>query len=446
MVYEQLLPDDRWGFHDHDERLDLILREAVRGVWMRLEYMNARVSNDGRPLGAPRAGVANLRNPFDVTSYQLDDPLDLTPDPAPVASTLVPNSDTVSWNNLNGIKGSFGIPLTKEYTLEASFWGLEEGGGSISVPNIPPTSALGPHGTSPIRWLATTLTTDGVVGDRLILYDLDFFSNYRVNVYSSDVNLLYNIRTRAEGWNLKSLIGYRHDQYSEHLTFGGSFNNNFEFDPSPTADDGAYIAPPYVVPPILPGELAQPNSNRIDSRTHNFRNSLQLGLRSEFVHRWFTLGVEPKVGFGSNHVRARVNTRNARSPGVVVEFEEVVDPDDPTAPPVTVATPIFLDTPADPDVPILASSTNRDLVFAPSVDLGLYVEAHPTDWFTLRFGWNLVWLGQLGVADHGIRFNELTDPADPTNPALTTSDISARIKLRDSVISAFTVGGTIYLP
>lgn len=455
-VYEQLLPDDRWGFRDHDERLELVLRETLRGSWMRLDYLNGRISNQGRVLGAPLSGVPRavsllnsntirtvtpqpgdalidvprVNRPFLIESIDPTyDPVLNPTNPLPTGAAVVPSTDSVRWNNLNGIKGSFGIPLGQDYWIEAGFWGLEEGRGSIDVPRIPPTSILGAHGEPAIRWLATTLTTDGEPGTRIILYDLDFFSSYRVNTWSTDVNLAYNIRTEREGWNVKSLIGYRHDQYSERLNFGGSFNNNSTPDPS-TTDPDDFIAPPLVLAPF--GSLLDdPLTNRIDSKAFNFRNSLQLGLRNEFVHRWFTLGIEPKIALGSNHIRTRVRAQSVRNPGSA-DVVEVVD--DTVDPPVTTTELVYLN---DPDT----NSTRRELRFAPTFDLGLYAEAHPTDWFTLRFGWNLVWMGRLGMADHSIRFNEVT-LADGT----TAPDVSAKVGLRDTVINSFTVGGTILLP
>jgi hypothetical protein len=64
----------------------------------------------------------------------------------------------------------------------------------------------------------------------------------------------------------------------------------------------------------------------------------------------------------------------------------------------------------------------RELRFAPTVDLGLYVEAHPAHWLTLRFGWNLIWMGRVAMADHSIRFNEVTvDPEEEITVRLPRS-------------------------
>ncbi|WP_437205289.1 BBP7 family outer membrane beta-barrel protein [Planctomicrobium sp. SH664] len=391
--YAQLLPEDRGWCFDTDSRCDLIIRETLKGTWLRLEYLNATIRHqDDTVLGAPLATVRNVQDQFPVTFT----------DGVTTALAQVPTTAGIDWENINGIKGSIGIPLTFGW-IEASVLGLAQDSDALDVPRIPPLGLAGPNGTVNSTFLATTLTTDGQPGTRTILYDADFFSQYTVNYFATDLNLLYNLRSRDEGWNVKTLIGYRHDQYSEDLAFGGTFDNS----------SGYYSGV---------GVLGTPVSNRIGSSANNFRNQVQFGIRNEFVHRWFTLGVDPKIAFGTNSTRNRVVTSDVRDPGdPAVILDPVNAVDDP-----------------------FRSVTNRDeVIFAPTFDLSLYGTVNLTEWLKLRMGWNLIWLGGIQSADRGILFNEVTNPLPP--PA-TTADVVARRGISDRVISSFTVGGEILLP
>jgi len=320
-----------------------------------------------------------------------------------VGLAQVPTTAGIDWKNMNGIRLSAGIPLGYNWWLEGGIMGLEEDSEILNVPILPTPIGPGPYGTNPTNFLATTLTTDGLPGSRIIVYDQAFFSEYDSKYYTGDVRLVYNYRVQDEGLNIRPLIGYRHDQYSEGLAFGGTFSN---------------ISGYYVGEPVL----ADPVSNRIASSTNNFRDQVQFGLRTELAHRWFTLGAEPKIAFGTNVARTRVAVSNVRGPG------------DPA---------VILDPANAVNDPASAVSYQRGTNFAPTFDLALYGSANLTDWLKIRAGWNFIWVGNVAAADQGILFNEVTNPVPPPN---TTADVVARRGLSDRVITAFTIGGEILLP
>ena len=73
--------------------------------------------------------------------------------------------------------------------------------------------------------------------------------------------------------------------------------------------------------PILPVPLVR----QIDSWVDNNSYVLQTGFRTEFVHQFFTLGVEPKAGLGMNHYEGTVRTVDLRdSPFVPIHDDGVV--------------------------------------------------------------------------------------------------------------------------
>jgi len=420
----QLLPDDR-GLSELHSRINWNAIKPRRGSWIRFDYINAEIHRNrsnalGQPffVGQPLVGdgitavtrdlfVADVRDQFDLFFP------DINPDPDPLLLTSVPvqvpQTGGVEWNGMNGVRGEIGIPLDDHWTLEASAWGLEDAGDSLNVPDIPASSVLGANGIPRTQMLATTLTTDGAPGSRIMVYDQAFFSEYTADMWSSEINLAYDLRIPHDGWSLQSLIGFRQTEYGENLRFGGSFDNS-----------SGYLDLLNDVTPL--GTLATPISNSFQSKVRNYRNELQLGLRSELAHKYFTLGIAPKVGLGGNLIRSKVIAQNAREPG---------DPG--------IAFGLPLD---DPDRTV---TSDRELEFSPTLDLGLYADIHLREWCKLRVGYNVTWLGRLGVAERSIKFDETTDNTDPMNP-ITNPNVVLDRALRDRVVTAFTIGGEIYLP
>lgn len=394
----------------------------VSGSWMKLEYFHARIGHNGGALGASvrdiNGNIIDLDETFDLPIF---DPVNVPPLPMSIPATGASTED-LNWDNLGGIKGSFGIPLDSKSSIEAVFWGLEEQTQTIRAPQIPPASLVSLHGVPPVQAIVIPYTIDGQAGmlndptntlafnvSPLIVYDAGFFSEYTVNVWTAEVNHVYDLRVPFDGWSMQSIIGYRHEEFSEHLVFGGSFDNRSGY-----ATDGI----------INTGQFATPQTNQIDSKVHNFRNALQFGFRSEVKQFGFTVGIEPKVAFGLGLIRARVKTSNAREPGNLSAI--LNDPN------------LIIDDPESTD------DFDRELDFAPSAELNLYAKYDVSDWLRLKFGYNITWLGRVGAADASIRYNSIS-AADPT---LTpdTLDFGVNPKTKNRYITGFTVGGEIIFP
>lgn len=329
------------------------------------------------------------------------------------------------------MRGSFGIPIAENASFEASFWGLEDAGDSINIKDIPPSSELGAFGFRRTRAYAITLTTDGQVGpqdldgyvrNRVILYDESFFSHFKADLWSADANYVLDLRNDSDGWVLQSILGYKHTEYGEEFAFGGGFNNSSgsfgalgTFDPTISyldVSDGDTTTQAV-------GVLATPVTNRVESHSRNFRNELQLGLRSEWQSKFVSLGVVPKVGLGAALVRQKVTTSNLREPG-----------------------DLFLATATPLDDPAYTIEKDREILFSPSFDLGLYANLHVNEWMSLRVGYNFVWLGNVASAVSSIRYNEVTDPMTGD----TLPDVGLTRRKRDVTVNLFTVGGEIKLP
>lgn len=423
-TYAALLPDRR----DQSDRLFGRIREATlpyaQESWIRLEYLNAKIDHrGGGALGTSIRDLSgNLINTSKTFEVPIFDPINIPPLPLTV-NAIAPSTEETDWDDVAGIRGSFGIPLDKQSWIEGSVMGLEEQNTRLIAPTIPPTSLNPLFGVDPVLLIVIPYTINGQAGTLsdptdpttlipapLIAYDASFFSDYKVNVWSAEVNHVYNLRNANDGWTVQSIFGYRHEEYSERLTFGGSFDSLS----SGYATDGT----------INPGPLATPQANMIDSKVHNYRNALQLGFRTEVKQYGLTLGVEPKVALGLGLIRSRVTTSNAREPGNLSVF--LNNPN------------LVID---DPDS---TTEFDRELDFAPSAELNLYAKYDVTSWLKLRVGYNLTWMGRVGVADASIQYNTFS----AVDPTLTpdTLDIGLNQRVNDRYISGITIGGEIVFP
>jgi hypothetical protein len=137
-------------------------------------------------------------------------------------------------------------------------------------------------------------------------------------------------------------------------------------------------------------------------------------MRLEWRKKFITLGVQERLGMGSNFARGSVMTSNLREPG----------------------TPV-----GSLDDPILTTSNGSSAIFAGSSDLDTYIDVRMNKWLKLRVGYSLIWLGNVATADQAIRFNEVSNSSGGTDP-----DVGIRFRYSDRVISALTLGGEIMLP
>ncbi len=424
-VYAELVPDQRFNpFSDGGVPLHTAISPHLPNSWIRLEYWHAKIGHQGgQSLGSTIRDING--NLIDNTSERFDLPsVDPNSTTGIAGVAIAPSTENIDWDDNNGIKGSFGIPLDTRSWLEGSVWSLEEQGEALGVPSIPPTSLNDGFAGPPVQFIVIPFTIDnqpGTLADvavntppdgvpvPLIVYDADFFSEYTVDVWAAEVNHVYDLRVPHDGWSVQSIFGWRHEEYSEGLTFGGTFDNNSGY-----ATDGV----------IVTGPLTNPQSNRISSKVHNFRHALQLGFRSEVKQNRFTIGVEPKVALGVGLIRSRVNTQNAREPGDLSGL--LNDPN------------LLIDDPNS------TTSFDRELDFAPSAELNLYAKYDVTEWFKLRVGYNLIWMGRVGSADTSIRYNTIS-AADPTMTP-NQLDFGVDQNVNSRYISAFTVGGEIVFP
>eukprot|EP00913_Durusdinium_trenchii_P028415 g26643.t1 len=193
-----------------------------------------------------------------------------------VGIVRVPTTEPLTFNDKNGIRGTFGIPLTFG-EIEFSAFLLDQGSDKV----IPPNTQM------PGLFVGTTVLSDGALGRTVRVYDRDYRASFTSDVWGGEVNIILDTAPPGEGFRIKPLYGARYLSTQEQLTQVGTFN-------------GAGTVPPF--------------TSTIDSDNINNIYGMNLGFQAELVHRWFTVGARPKIMVGANTWRARVTTNTFVSP------------------------------------------------------------------------------------------------------------------------------------
>ena len=270
LVTEQISGDR--GFDYADTPVDRFLTAAAKSTWIRLEYLSWEFDGPGRTLlGSAVAGETDPSQPFQAT---------IAGRPATVQ---VPTTSALRFRNVQGIRGSIGLP-TSAGTFEGNYFAFDRyrNGQFLTVAPAPP---LAPE--TQIQF-ATSTRLNGQPSNNLFLYDSSFEIAQSTQMMGAEANWIANSPYET-GFVARPLAGFRYIDFKERLFQRGTF------------DQQGLLAPALV---------SDINSN-VDNRIY----APQFGMRFEWVDQWFTLGFEPKVAFGVNQYDATVRTDRLRSAG-----------------------------------------------------------------------------------------------------------------------------------
>ncbi|WP_437185473.1 BBP7 family outer membrane beta-barrel protein [Planctomicrobium sp. SH668] len=406
-LYSELVPYDRSDISADDARMFLNFREMLRGSWLRLEYVQGDfLSNGGTTMGEgffttlPNGSLStetdDFTNPGLLVFTDLTDPLE------PVTTTAYGqsvNTKGVKWRNAQAIRSGFGVPITKNAWLEGNFLIFTQQSEVLNAPTLPvpggpvfggeldgeifAPAPNGQHGTIAPTFIVLPTLLNGQIADFTRVYDMGFSSYYESRYKGGNIDLAFNWITPEIGFRAQPILGYRHEQYAEGLGLQYVRSDFDELDP----------------------QVAQ--VSKIRSVTRNQRDQVEFGLRNELAMKYVTFGVQEKFGLGTNNVNANV----------VSNLQTIGD---------------------TPDADLRTSQ--RKVVFAPSFDLDVYAKVRVNEWMNLRVGYNLLLMGNLGVADKSIYWNQTG-----TTDALV-NDIRTNLNYDHRAISSLTLGGEIVLP
>lgn len=397
--YEQI------PYYDELEReplVDDLLLPMFKNMWIRTEYLHWNISDLGDTLlGAQVPGLADPSSPFYVvdagggdfgTSQFVSTDIALNPLDQFQAVARVFDTSSFDFSNTNGFRGTVGLDTTFG-GLETSFFVLdsaEDGfnsNGTVSAINQLLRDSNGDvvvdGNGDPIYAVVPNvfvrpLTVNGVPSTDNILYYDEFSAEYDTQVWGTNSALFWNIRDVDLGFSTSALIGTKYLNVRENMRQRGSFTS--------IAANSVTV------------------DSAIDSATQNHIFTPQVGMRTEFRHQYFTLGIEPRAGFGFNKWEGSVSASDVASDSAT-GFNDV------------------------------DQTTEVDSVkLSPSFDLRAYASVRVRDHLTLTISYDFMWVGRIVRADEIIVY-DLGSPS-----ATVPSGVVAQTHYQDFWIDGLSLG------
>lgn len=263
MITTRIGNEDEW---DETGPVEKFLTQLSFNTYWRFEYLLWRIERPGDEyLGAELPSTVNPES-FDVFDDQ--DPPNL------LGTGRVFNTRGISLTDNNGLRLTVGVPLTFG-AFEVSGFALQQADQLLHSGELPSTS----------QFVVTPLSQGGAPATTGLRHDQFFDVNYTTDIYGFQTKVIFDRSPPGEGFKLNPLVGFQFVDIQEQMTQTGGASD------------------------ISTGGIL---TSIIDSDTNNNVWGPTVGFRAELVHRWFTVGVEPKVAIAFNNYQARVRTLNLR--------------------------------------------------------------------------------------------------------------------------------------
>lgn len=221
--------------------------------------------------------------------------------------------------------------------------------------------------------IATSTLTNGQVGNDVLLYNREFGVRYYSQLWGAEANWVGDYDREGLIW-LNPTVGVRYFSLHEKMSQRGVFQDQV-----------------IQLPPVV---------TTIDSVTFNNLYGPQIGTRMEIVSKWINLGVDPKLMFLANTMAGSVTTNHLRS---------------------------------NNDGVFYSSDTTTSLSFG--VDIGVNAQVNLSHNFSIRVGYNFIWLNRVTRPEDNIYYNNNGDSAPP--------GIVERLEKHDFVVHGVSVGGEL---
>jgi hypothetical protein len=334
-IFEQL-PDDH-GFAYDDTPLGNFLKDTFRHSFFRAEYLLWKTSSPGNTLlGAqPSTGVLAVNTPNPISNYGYPGNQQLTQG-VQFARTVdgvtgiatTPGLESFSFNNMNGFRGTYGVPLESgQVELSAFILGRKSdtyfggntlasvyaNGGSIGIgtgyiqqeitanPSVTIGGNVGLDGNPAVNGQTAQFITQPVLVNGIhqvlstsspgIDYDVSYQARLTTSAWGTEGNYVFNSQDPSAIFQFRPSAGFRYFNIQDKLIQFGSYNEPSSTDPT--------------VNNII--------SRQINSGANNDLYGPQFGIRAEANHAWFSVGVEPKIMFAMNSWRSSLDTSNVFS-------------------------------------------------------------------------------------------------------------------------------------
>lgn len=370
----RVLPVDRGWAYDHPA--DGFFKNIASNSWMRIEYLLWKAPPGNQLVGTQTTTSSDPRQPF-ATPNSVDGLLTL--------SSKVADLSSIGRDGSNGIRGTFGVDFPRG-SVETSFFGMKSDVSSVS---FGPADFLGANNGG-VDSISITTFLDNQLAAATVgrqfnrLYSITYKtqtwgveSNYVVNTE----RLFFRTYYGAGGLQIRPLVGFRYLKIGEEMAIRGSFED------------------PDATPPVALFE------STINSSTNNKLYVPQAGIRMEFIHPWFTISAQPKVGFGVNNYNGTVLTN---------QFLGATDPSHLTT----------------------ISKTR----FAPTFEFGVNARIHLSEYFTFNVGYNFLWANQIARPGTTTFYNQMS------SNQTTGVSIQAQDNLDSYKLHGLVIGGEIRFP
>lgn len=267
LVTHRVDDNQYWG----ERPLESFFKQSVRGASFRLDYLLWSTDEPGEHfLGAPTALTTDPRTPFGVLARDSGNQLPL--------EAILPNTENLSLNDTNGIRGIFSIPIGDD-ELRINAWALAQATDEIDL--FTPDNVF----------ITTTTFTNNQVAATSTNYD-QYRAVYESQMWGGGINYVFGDPMARGNLLWKPLVGFRYLNVQEEFNQVGRVVNEVG-DPTHTA--------------------------LIHSRTSNNIYGPSVGVELALEQPWFTFTVTPQVTFGLNDYSTVV-----RSSGIVSSADPAV--------------------------------------------------------------------------------------------------------------------------
>lgn len=338
MIVRTLPVDRGWAY---DNPVDGYFKNIAQNSWMRIEYLLWKAPPGDQLVGTRTTSTSDPRQPFtlvDANGVPVTEPDPADPTMDLLFSTKVADLSTIGQQGANGIRGTFGIDFNSG-SVETTFFGMESDVSSISYGQ---SQLLGSEFGQTDRISITTFA-NGEIGETSRSFNRKYAITYQTQTWGVESNYVINTESLffrsyggAGGLQLRPILGFRYLKIGEDMLIQGSFE-----DPNSTPAVALF-------------------DTTIRSATDNKLYVPQAGIRMEFVHPWFTISAQPKVGFGVNNYNGSVYTN---------QFLDSTDP--------------------------VHITTVAERKFTPTFEFGVNARIHLTEYFTFNVGYNFLWANHI---------------------------------------------------
>lgn len=384
-VYEQL-PDDL-GFMHEDTPLETLLKNVFRHSYFRSEYLLWNGSAPGNVLLGATAGsyipstVGNLLPP-NTFNVPTGNPLT-----GNVATATQPSLNEFDVKNLNGYRGTMGLPIGPgAFEVSGFVFGTRtnqfDGTSLITQEVTADLTAVPPILTTvPANFIGQPINVGGV--QQIMLYTDTYQASMQSSLWGTEANYIIDAPNAGTGdlVTFSPLIGFRYLNYRESLSQSGAFQ---------IVTDPATIP---VTTTSLPRQLY--------SQSNNNSYGPQLGVRVEVApSKKIVFGAEPKIMLGVNSYTAALSTINVPAANfptnTVFSFHE------------------------------------KATVFSPIADLQAYTRINVSKYAHVYVAYNLMWIGSITRPYDTIGYDITADGNGLFEPKFT-----------DTIMTGLAVGGEL---